>query len=139
MIFGGCSVWQSSINYLEDVAPILSLVVQSLVKHLHNLYEVVPFTEHSAGRRSQTSCVYALVKGHLSDLVHLGSGRTPWVVGCRLPYFRLNIGVPFRVILRHTKGAFPEVLDGHSCRGRMTEWKECAVAVQGRRSDQYNR
>lgn len=48
---------------LENVTPILALVIQSLIQHIHNLIEI--------GRAA---------KGHGRNLGHVGAGWTPGVI-----------------------------------------------------------
>lgn len=68
-------------SYLEDVPPVLALIIQSLVQHFHYLYEFIPV----GGRFSQLPGYsimgeHELIKGHLGKLVHLGSTGTPRIV-----------------------------------------------------------
>lgn len=67
---------------LQDMSPVLALVVQALVQHVHNLIELVRSAAQSlldlAQLRGKRSCVR--VEGHLCDLAHLCPGWTPWVI-----------------------------------------------------------
>lgn len=76
------------------MSPILSLVVESLVKHFHDLHKVIPTwikSARDAEQDIQTSDV--LVVGELSELVHLRAGRSPRIVGCSITQFGLRYGV----------------------------------------------
>ena len=48
------------IAYLEDVPPVLALVVESLVEHLHDLNEVVPMRRVRHNRTTQATQTYWL-------------------------------------------------------------------------------
>lgn len=67
--------------------PILSLVIQPLVHHLHNLDKITPIT---SDRSLWIHNKYSLIISHLSDFVHLSTGRTPWIVRSSIPDFRLE-------------------------------------------------
>jgi hypothetical protein len=65
------------------MAPVLALVVQALVEHVHDLIEV-----GRAGAAVSTACetngrVLLLVEGDLGDLGHVGPYGTPWIVAGR--------------------------------------------------------
>ena len=49
---------------LEHVPPVLALVIEALVEHVHNLVEIGAAVERDA-----------------SDIGHVGARGTPWVVG----------------------------------------------------------
>ena len=67
-------MWQA---HFEDVPPVLSFVVKSLIQNFHNLDEIIPVwgwnglmgVEGELGRVGR----HELVVGHLSNLVHLGT------------------------------------------------------------------
>jgi len=59
--------------------PILSLVIQPLVHHFHDFDKVAPDSSVMSYLKANYEC--ALVVGHLSNLIHLSTGRTPWIVG----------------------------------------------------------
>ena len=72
---------------LEDVPPVLALVVQPLVQHLHHLDKLV------------------LRIRHLRNLVHLRPGWTPWIVRGRSSDLDLGVGVAFGVVFGDSDGA----------------------------------
>ena len=71
---------------LEDVPPILPLVIQPFIQHLHDLDEFV------------------LGVGHLCDLVHLRSRGSPGVVGRRPADLDLGVGVAFGIVFSYPDG-----------------------------------
>jgi hypothetical protein len=76
------------------MSPILSLVIQSLIEHFHDLHKVIPtwiISAPDAEKGIQTSDV--LVVGELSELVHLCARRSPRIVGCSITQFGLRYGV----------------------------------------------
>ena len=80
--------------HLEYVSPVLALVIQSLVKHLHDLNEVIPIIYRPSGLLSavnEEQSIYELVVSHLSDFVHLSTRRTPWIIRCSIANFGLDV------------------------------------------------
>ena len=63
-------------------------------------------------------CDDELVVSHLSNLVHLGAGGSPGVVGCSIANLCLNIGITFCVVFGHAKSTLAKVLYGHDDRER---------------------
>ncbi len=80
------------------MAPILALVVETFVQHLHDLDELL------------------LVVCHLGDLVHLRARWTPRIVGRGIPDFGLDVRVTFSVVLGHTQSPW-----------QMTSERSCSV------------
>lgn len=48
--------------------------------------------------------MYALIVGHLGELVHLRAAGTPWIVAGRLANFRLGVTVPLGIVLSRAQG-----------------------------------
>lgn len=90
-------------RHLEHMSPILALVVQPFIEHLHDLHEIGPMQQGKSEVISlslllqQTSD--ALIVGELRELVHLRSTRTPWIVAGRLADLGLGIAVSFGIVL----------------------------------------
>ena len=51
---------RQSVTHFKDVSPVLTLVVQSLVEHLHDLNEVVPMRMVRHNHTTQASHTYWL-------------------------------------------------------------------------------
>lgn len=81
------ALMQAVIQHLErlqHVAPVLALVVQALVEHVHDFVELRRAVTLSERRSSEIANRVALrIVCHLRDLLHLGPGWTPWVVAGR--------------------------------------------------------
>ena len=84
--------------------PILPLIIQPLIEHLHHLDKLV------------------LTIRHLRNLIHLCSTRTPGVIGCRPADFDLGVGVAFGVVFGYA--------DGSSAAGGQKRWG-CLVLSRG--------
>jgi len=69
---------------LEHVAPILALVVQALIEHVHDLVEVGRAgAAVSAASAADAGACALLIEGDLGDLGHVGTHGAPWVVARR--------------------------------------------------------
>jgi hypothetical protein len=83
--------------HLEDMPPILSLVVQPFIKHLHNLNKILPFARFrprvSPASLNTTFQTDSLIISQLSNLVHLCTTRTPWIIRRSISHFCLRIRV----------------------------------------------
>ncbi len=87
-------------THLEDVSPILPLIVQPLVYDLHDLDEIVPTRIMSDATGTVWRLVAnSLVERHLRELVHLLPGWWPWVVTGRVPDLDLGMRVALAVVL----------------------------------------
>jgi hypothetical protein len=74
-----------NLERLEDMSPVLALVIQSLVENVHDLVK----RGGTAGISESTSrnnapgvgrSGYILCKRHLGNLGHVGPNGTPWVI-----------------------------------------------------------
>lgn len=100
------------------MAPILALVIETFVQHLHDLDKVVSVYLRLAREEPAIQAKgNALIVGHLRDLVHLCAGGTPWIVGSSLANLGLHIRITLCVILRDTERAFTECLKRHGSVG----------------------
>lgn len=104
---------RNSSLYLEDMTPVLALVVHALVQDFHDLEELLSVGNHAGqteiffcqgqkifltrSKRLYNAAVasfgHLLVEGCSSQFVHLSSTRAPWVVRGRLSDFALDISV----------------------------------------------
>jgi hypothetical protein len=76
---------QTVVEHLErfqDMTPVLALVIQSLVQHIHDLVEVGR-AGAAVSAASEFGRRILLVEGDLSDLGHVGAHGTPWIVAGR--------------------------------------------------------
>lgn len=103
-------------SYLEDMAPILALVVEPFIDHLHDLYEIVSENRRQHPRSAVTTQPVAictqLVIRQLCDFVHLGARWTPGIVRGGIANFSLGVGVPFCVVFRYAEGSLAKMLHG---------------------------
>jgi hypothetical protein len=70
--------------------PVLSLVIQPFVHHLHHLDKIVPWHGVSAIIILSFK-IHSLVVGELRNLIHLRSRRSPWIVRRRISDFGLRV------------------------------------------------
>jgi len=103
-------------SYLEDMAPVLALVVEPLIDHLHDLYEIVSEKSLSASPfpNNNDTCAICtqLVIRQLRDFVHLGARWTPGIVRGGIANFSLGVRVPFCVVFRYAEGSLAKMLHG---------------------------
>lgn len=98
--------------YLKDMPPVLALIVESFVKHFHDLDEVVPEASQTIVTNLQGS--NALVIGQLCQFIHLGTARAPGVVGGCIANFSLDVRISFRIVFGDPNDPLPKVLKrGH--------------------------
>ena len=68
-------------TYFEDVSPVLALVIQTFIQHLHNLNKVVPMVIQST---SDSALVHGserlLVICHLCQFIHLCTRGSPGII-----------------------------------------------------------
>ena len=106
-------------THFENMTPVLALIIQSFIQHLHDLHKVVSkFRELLATfypTIQQKRIV--LIISHLSNLVHLLTRWAPRIIRRRIPNLCLYIRVPFSVILNTTNRRLSKVLQRH--RGKL--------------------
>ena len=96
--------------------PVLPFVVESFIQNFHNLDEIIPEWRRRELTRieaRQNECGDELVISHLGNLVHLGAGGSPRVVGGGVANLCLDIRVTLRIVFGDTESTFAEVLYGH--------------------------
>ena len=79
-------------THFEDVAPVFTVVIESLVEHIYYLNEVNSVHALLVKEKPRpTTERNELIIGHLRDLIHLCARGAPWVIGSGLTDFNLYI------------------------------------------------
>jgi hypothetical protein len=65
---------------LQHMSPILALVVETLVEHIHDLVEIA-WTKRIVSRATAAGSEVLLVECEGGDFSHICARRAPWVVG----------------------------------------------------------
>lgn len=74
------------------MTPILPLIIQTLVQHLHNFHKIIPGQSDSVSHDNAVDkLASSLIIGQLRNLIHLSPGWTPGIVRSRISDFSLRL------------------------------------------------
>lgn len=82
-----------------DMSPILSTVVQALVKHVHNLCKCRTVARQDSRIGYSGSAWILLILSHFGKVPHFGARRTPWIIRSRCTDFDLNGRISLNQVL----------------------------------------
>ena len=82
---------ERQVSHLEHMSPVLAFVIQTFVKHFHDLYEILSERTLLNARAVNWIGCYALIKRQASNLIHESTCWSPRIVGRCIADFSLDI------------------------------------------------